>query len=220
MRMKRIFTLCISLLLLGTAAFAQVDETFQFVDAQGNVVENGATIVIDKLEEGQMNTGLAIKNTTTADAAGVMKCDISSMPNGTFQSCAFGQCLSPWNSAGQYDSYKAILSGNSQPQPILTEWIPETYGEWTCTLQLVQLNIESQSVFGIVQTKVGTEEIGYGPKITVKFVYQNPAGIDAPTASLQPTARYNLGGQKLTAAKRGLNIVRMSDGSTRKTIVK
>ena len=149
------------------------DTTFMFVDANGNQVKNGQTVVITKLEDGQMNTNLSILNTTDEDAAGVMRCDITAMPNGTFTSCAFGQCLSPWNAPGEYDSYKSIIKAGTPAQPILTEWVPDAYGEWECTFQLCTLNIVSQTMFGIVTQKAGEEIIGEGPKITIRFVYDS-----------------------------------------------
>ena len=52
-RMKRIFTM-IAGMLISCMAFAQVDQTFQFVDKDGNVVPNGTTLVINELNEDDM----------------------------------------------------------------------------------------------------------------------------------------------------------------------
>lgn len=150
------------------------DTTFEFEDAQGNRIVGGSTITITKLEDGQMNTGLYIRNASDANAAGMMRCDISAMPNGTFSSCAFGQCLTPWTKPGIYDSYKNVLQAHQAAQPILTEWVPDAYGEWECTFQLCKLNIVTQNIFGVTTEKAGNEIIAYGPMITIRFIYNAP----------------------------------------------
>ena len=150
------------------------DTTFEFEDAQGHRIVGGSTITITELEDGQMNTGLYLRNASDDNAAGMMKCDISAMPNGTFSSCAFGQCLAPWTKPGIYDSYKNVLQANQPAQPILTEWVPDAYGEWECTFQLCKLNIVTQNLFGVTTEKAGNDIIAYGPKITIRFIYKAP----------------------------------------------
>ena len=49
----------------------------------------------------------------------------------------------------------------------------------------------------------------------------DPSGIDAVgTDTKMETARYNLNGSRIAQPQRSLNIIRMSDGTVRKTIVK
>lgn len=55
------------------------------------------------------------------------------------------------------------------------------------------------------------------------IVYDGPTGINKPaatTAEVVETARYTIDGRRMTSPAKGLNIVRMSDGSVRKIITK
>ena len=55
-----------------------------------------------------------------------------------------------------------------------------------------------------------------------KIIALAPSGIEVSTVSQQPTVveRYDLSGRHLNQAKRGVNIIKMSDGTTKKVIVK
>ena len=50
----------------------------------------------------------------------------------------------------------------------------------------------------------------------------NPTRIIAPTVAQQPAVemRYDLSGRRISQPHRGVNIVKMSDGTTKKVIVK
>lgn len=173
--MKRLFTLCVSLLLLATGVYAQdeADATFQFVDAEGNTVADGSVITVTELnEEGQMVVPLFVKNMSGQKAAVSMYETIDQIPNGEWQTCAFGNCMilsetgySPKNVVP--DDYNASIQ---------TEWIPteEGYATWEATLQIHVFNIVSKSQFGVVTEVAGNEVIGYGPKVTVRFEYKKP----------------------------------------------
>lgn len=172
--MKRLFTLCMSFLLLGAVASAQeVDPTFQFVDAQGNVVPDGSTIVVNTINaEGQMIVPLFVKNASGAKAAVSMYETINAMPNGGWQTCAFGNCMQL--TASGY-SPKSIVEADYN-QSIETEWIPTAgqYATWEATLQIHVFNIDTKTVFGTTQEQAGSTIIGYGPKVTVRFEYKAP----------------------------------------------
>ena len=59
----------------------------------------------------------------------------------------------------------------------------------------------------------------YENSYTVEF---NPAGVEpVPTdASTMESARYSLGGHRLAAPEKGLNIVKYSDGTAKKIVVR
>ena len=67
--MKKRLLLVAAVAMANLAAFAQVDNTLQFVDAAGNVVENGATItgVVEHKSDplngdyDQISTGLSVR---------------------------------------------------------------------------------------------------------------------------------------------------------------
>jgi len=170
--MKKLFTLC-SAIILGLGAFAQeeLDETFQFVDDSGNIVADGTTIVINQLNgEGQMAIPLSVRNVSGEKAAVSMYETIDAMPNGTWQTCAFGNCM--MLSETGY-SPKNIMTADYEGS-IQTEWIPEEgqFATWEAKLQIHVFNIVRQSRFGVITEVAGNEVIGYGPTVTVRFEYK------------------------------------------------
>lgn len=169
--MKKLFTLCVSLLLLGTAALAQtVDETFQFVDAEGNEVTDGTVITVTEMnEEGQMVVPLYVKNVSGEKAAVSMYETIDQMPGGVWQTCAFGNCMQ-LSETGY--SPKNVVDADYNAS-IQTEWKPEAgqYATWEAKLQIHVFNIVTQTKFGVTTETVGKEIIGYGPTVTVRFEY-------------------------------------------------
>lgn len=53
-----------------------------------------------------------------------------------------------------------------------------------------------------------------------KIEIADPSGIEAVTATAEGVKHYSIDGRKLSAPQRGINIVKMSDGSTRKIFIK
>ena len=177
--MKKLFTLCMSMLLMGTA-HAQIvndeelDESFVFTDLEGNEVANGSTIVVSELnEEGQMVVPLKAKNASGEKVAVSMYEDISNMPNGEWQTCAFGNCMQLEKSGY---SPKNIMDA-AYNAGIQTEWIPAAngYATWEARLQIHIFNITKKTVFGQTTETAGDEVIGYGPTVTVRFEYKDPS---------------------------------------------
>ena len=214
------------------AAAQEVDETFQFVDAQGNVVADGTTIVVNQLsEEGQMVIPLWVKNTSEERAAVGMYETIDGIPNGTWQTCAFGNCMMLTKNGY---SPKSIVPDDYYAD-IQTEWIPQQgqYATWEATLQIHVFNIDKQKRFGVETEIVGTEVIGYGPKVTVRFEYKNASTIrgdvnqdgtvDVADISAIITVMANSVGSGFPAATtadvNGDNVVDVADISTVITIM-
>ena len=186
--MKKFFFYCMSLLMLGTlGAQAQIvtdeelDQSLVFTDLEGNEIEDGAVIVVSEVNaEGQMVIPLKTKNITGDKVAVSMYEDIRQMPNGSWQTCAFGNCMSLTSSG--YSS-KGIMDV-SHHASIETEWKPATYGTWTARLQIHIFNITKKTSFGTTIETPGNEIIGYGPTVTVRFVYKDPNAQPAETAQL------------------------------------
>ena len=173
MRMKKLFTF-MAAMLTACMAFAQADQTFQFVDKDGNVVADGSTIVVSELnEEGMMVVPLFVKNMSGEKAAVSMYETIDAMPNGQWQTCAFGNCMLLTETG--YSS-KSIV-GDDFDAGIETEWIPVAgqYATWTATLQIHVFNIMTQTKFGVTTEVAGNNVIGHGPKVNVRFEYKNPS---------------------------------------------
>ncbi len=202
---------------------AQVSGTYEFVDADGNVIPNGSTVTITQYDEfdGSMPTGISVRNTTGDYQASSLLIDISAMPQGKFQ-CCYGNCIE-WGSATAEANSTAIVTNPSSTTSIMSEWYPEEgkYASWTATIQLQERKVDTVSQFGTTHRQAG-DVVGNGPKINVRFVYADPTGIDAPEAAdkLQVVDRYNLSGQRLTHPSKGINILKLSDGRIVKTIAK
>ena len=205
--MKKIFTLMAALFALSTAWADETDNTFQFTDLEGNPVADGTVIIVNTLnEEGQMIVPLKVKNISGEKAAVSLFETIDAMPNGTWQTCAFGNCMM-LNGTGY--SAKNIIKG-TEDGDISTEWIPEKeqYASWTATLQIHVFNIVTKSVFGMVSESPGDAIIGYGPKVTVNFVYNSEsANINNTAAEAKAIEYYNVRGQRIDTPRKGLNIV-------------
>lgn len=225
MLMKRFFTLLVSVFALTATGWAQdegedLDQTFVFVDDQGNIVPDGSVITVAAInDEGQMVVPLKVKNVEGDGAAVSMYETIDALPNGGWQTCAFGNCMTL--SATGY-SAKNIISG-TDASDIQTEWMPEQgkYATWTATLQIHVFNIITKTVFGMKQEVAGEEIIGYGPKVTVNFVYNSEsAHISGTAADHQPKEYFNVRGQRIDGPQKGLNIIRLANGKTIKTINK
>ena len=173
--MKKIFTLMIALFALTTVWAEETDNTFQFTDLEGNPVADGSVITVNTLnEEGQMIVPLKVKNLSGEKAAVSMFETIDAKPNGTWQTCAFGNCMQ----LNETDySPKSIVAGDYF-DGIQTEWTPEAgkYATWEATLQIHVFNIVTTTRFGVTTESVGEEIIGYGPKVTVRFEYNDPSG--------------------------------------------
>ena len=211
--MKRIFTLMVALFALTTGWAQETDNTFQFTDMEGNPVADGAFITINTLnEEGQMVVPLMVKNISGEKAAVSMYETIDAMPNGTWQTCTFGNCM---QLAATGYSPKNIQPADYH-QDIQTEWIPEEggYGTWTATLHIHVFNIVRKVQFGQMMEAPGDNIIGYGPKVTVQFVYEDSSSIStAKNNNVADTQHYNLRGQQVSGSQKGLHIVRKADGS-------
>lgn len=224
--MKKIFTLCVSLLALGATAMAQeVDGTFCFVDDKGNVVPDGTVIEVNTLnDQGQMVIPLFTKKMVEENAAGALYEDVSAMPNGDYSTCCFGNCVGmSYLVSNDYYSSKGVVKDNTAAT-IQTEWIPEAgkYASWTATLQIRVFNIVSKTVFGITTESAGNMVIGFGPTVTVNFNYSDPASISADGVTEKPMVVecLNANGQRVSSSARGLRIVRLDNGKTIKRIVR
>ena len=171
--MKKIFTLFFALFALTTVWAAETDNAFQFTDLEGNPVADGSVITVNTLnEEGQMVVPLMVKNVSGEAAAATLFETIDAMPNGTWRTCAFGNCMTLTETGY---SPKNIVDADYNAS-IQTEWIPEAgkYSTWEATLEVHVFNIETNIQFGEFIDVVGSELIGKGPKVTVRFEYKDP----------------------------------------------
>lgn len=231
--MKKLFTLFAAVLLGSVVSFAQTDNSFQFVDAEGNVVADGTTWhVYDTEEDSQFGTiipsGLSVKNTVDSTSFCAVDYQVTQISGGAFQICFPINCTA-------HDKITDLISTDPGPmlaglvKDIETEWVirPKSSqttvtGTCTATIQLkTYREIQTGEIMGF--PIYDYELIGMGPKITIVFHNDGTAdGIDgvATENGAKVEAYYNLGGVRLGAPQKGLNIVKYTDGTTKKIVVK
>lgn len=223
--MKRVFISAIAALLcIGASAQSDLT-TLQVVDKDGNVVADGATLEFSETEDMgsyiQIPTGLSVKNTTGTDQGVGIDINLSRLDNGEF-SCCFPINCKKVPQTGEYIDYNApaILEANKTKE-IQTEWIPETYGKCTATLQFKVYSVVEKELFGVKIPEAG-ELKAYAQKITVNFEYKDPAGINDLSSdnNAKVVSRYNANGTRVSSDFKGLAIEKLSNGKTIKRIIK
>ena len=98
------------------------------------------------------------------------------------------------------------LTAKTQVPPTCGDQALDDINKWSCTLYVPQAQIDAYKA--AAQWK--------------EFFFVEPTGVQGVAVDNDATevARYNLSGARLTAPQRGINVVRMSDGSTKKVLVK
>lgn len=228
--MKKIMTLCLTMLSCLAMSAQDIDKTFEFCDKDGNIIADGSTVTYDEVEEDPdfgsitVHADLYIKNVTDEGSYAAIECVGTNMPNGNFKICFPTLCIQTGETSfvintdgGGKPDGKAITKEDG-PISLETAWLPEQYGSLDVTYQINRCEYQK------VQNPIlGEQEqlvpVATGNKITVKFVYKDPAGIKGvkDIEAKKEVARYNIGGQKIKNAQNGISIVKYSDGTTIKT---
>lgn len=210
--MKKISTFALFLLMGVMSAWSQTDNTFRFVDKDGKEVPDGTELTITEAEDDgwggvMMKTGLYIKSNQSGTVYGSMAYEIIELSSGAFQVC-FPENCTQLSSVGANET----PAGAVKTEDIQAEWLPEAYGTAKVTLQ--PKTYKYNSVTG------KTTFVGDGPKVTINFIYKDPAGIAGADADgAQEVGRYALDGRKLTQPQHGINIIKTNDGKTRKVFI-
>ncbi len=219
-KFKFVLLFAVSVFALTASAQDEIDNTLQFVDEQGNVIENGATLTRTELTDNgytdpYISTGLYVKNTTDGMVGVSMDLTISQMENGVLSFCFPRNCTN-YKTTGSDTSENGYLEAN-ELHDLFTEFIPTSYGTCVATFKLRIMDFED-SMLGPTNYTFKA----YGPEVTVNFVYADPTGINTAETSSEKEiiGRYTLQGQKISSAQKGVNIIKYADGTTVKTIVK
>lgn len=214
-------------LMAFTTVYAQEEEevetdltTLQFVDADGNVIADGATVNFAPTDPKETPVGFEIKpgifveNLTDEPVYTAAQVNITAMSSGSL-SCCF-----PMNCYNSYE-LEEFTTEPSEPikakakHPLNTEWYAEEYGSCTASFQL---KIYTFAPGQLKPTKVLRAN---GPKITVNFIYNNPASINGVSNDgAKAVAFYNANGQQINNLQKGLNFIKYSNGKTVKTVIK
>jgi len=165
--MKKIVTSLLFALTLAALPVSgqDIDESFVFVDSEGNVIENEAVVVRNNVElydetSEVIYSGISVKNTNgSADYLKVVY-KIERIDNGTYQICFPSTC----NAKAEVGSYEtAVGQLMSETQNIQSEWFPEADGECVVTLTIELFN--KQGLFPPTYVHKA-----WGPTLTLRFV--------------------------------------------------
>lgn len=211
-------------LMAFTTVYAQEEEevetdltTLQFVDADGNVIADGATLIINPTDvedapEVEIKSGLYVKNTTEEDVYASAFVNIKSMDNGRLQCCFPGSCYAKME-VGDFTTKPDTPVAAGKTRSFEAEWFPEGYG--SCTTDFQIKIFEEKLAPGQKVLKAN------GPKVTVTFIYSDPASINGVSNDgAKPVAFYNANGQQINNLQKGLNFIKYSNGKTVKTVIK
>ncbi len=229
--MKKSLLLFLVSVFIGGTAVAQTDNTLQFVDKNGNVVADGATVNGEleyvyggspELSYWQVSSGLYVKNNASTATGVNVEGFISQIDNGGFQNCFPGACDAQLTQSGRFEGKASEIPANGKV-PFKNEWFPANneYGKCVVEFKLHVMDIETvETAYGPIVSYVFR---AYGPSVTVNFVYdETSAGINDVDATKENkiVARYSLNGQRLSAPQKGINIVKYENGKTAKILVK
>mgnify|MGYP001789744362 FL=1 len=150
------------------AAQAQVDQTLQFVDKDGKVVENGAELNLTEVEapwgDDQIVLPLSVKNTKNKTAGVRLIFNVMQIDNGAIPVCFTSECTSK-SEAKEYIKKTGTLEAGEVTE-MATEWLPTAKGNCIVTFQLQYFE----------QTTMGEPTYKNGPKIKATFDY-NPTSV-------------------------------------------
>lgn len=211
-----------AMLCLGTVNVAaqdeeELDESFIFVDKEGNEIADGSTVtfvggkpnpITGKI---QVDVEVSVKNTLPSAEYCSLHIVTKSLPSGSIESCFPINCTS--NIPADYESDSGLLF-SGETRGLITEWIVEdgNYGTATLTLQLRHMEKFNKEYI----------PVGEGPTINVNLIYADPAAIDGIEGNdnTRIVARYNANGQIVKSPVKGVNILKLSNGKVVKVIEK
>ena len=144
-----------------------IDESYLFVDEEGEIIEHGSTIIRNVAEVGEDGTVIIKSGLYVFNMDGVptdylkVHYTIERIDNGTFQIC-FPITCNMQNVVGQYETAAGQLMMDLQD--LQSEWFPVSDGMCTVSISLEILNrVGSFPNFSY-------EHKADGPTVTLKFV--------------------------------------------------
>ena len=211
-----------AMLCLGTVNVAaqdeeELDESFIFVDEEGNEIADGSTVTfVGKPHPftgkvSQVDVEVSVKNTLPSAEYCSLHIVTKSLPSGSITSCFPSLCTN--NIPDDYESDSGSLF-SGETRGLQTEWYVEdgNYGTATLTLQLRHMEKFNKTYI----------PVGEGPTINVNLIYSDPAAIDGIEGNdnTRIVARYNVNGQIVKSPVKGVNILKLSNGKVVKVIEK
>ena len=222
--MKKIL-LTLSMFVAALTINAQaIDNSYSFTDENGNVLPDGATVYpileVDKDFAAELEVEvyahsdlggkeLKIKN-NLSETGKAMKLivEVTKIDEGFELSYCF-----PTNCyiAKETGTYQTDIESNFGAGAIKAAGVhigTSNYGECIATIKVDILDSNG-------------EHVAYGPSATMHFYLPSPTSIDGiTTTKATEVARYSADGKLLSKPVKGLNIIKMSDGTTVKKLEK
>ena len=217
--------LLVAAAMFTTASYAQVDQTFSFVDKDGKEVKSGTVITVNTVEEDPLtgedmiSTGLYVKNNTKEKQGVGAFFNIKKMDNGKFQICFPMLCSDAITATGM-DRTKGGTMNAGQVKTLGAEWFPKADGVCEVEFKLEYYTINKG--FGGMESleRMEEEDLDFPmPSVTVNFVKGATAinGIK-DGENVEVTGIYDATGKQIQTTQKGLNIVKLSNGKTVKIV--
>lgn len=221
----KILAVAVALTFGAVSVNAQKDKTFSFIDAAGNEVADGSTVIFYAEKKNkvagidvfgytiQADFALKVKNNTNSAAEATLHVVAPENPtHGIVQICFPGVC--DHHTKGEFTTNSVPMAGNA---------VKELHSEWVFAMYTPGSKDNFESEYGTEDVSItlmnGSKA---GPTVNIHSVYADPTGItDIESAdNATEVARYDLNGRKLTAPQKGLNIIKLSNGKTVKKLIK
>ena len=187
----------------------------------GNSIPNMPMEIIKLLDggaEGRIIAGINITNSA---------CVVECVKNGNGVAQKFAQ--GSW--------FKVIFTGTKADKSTasvdyyLADYRSENEADWTCLTDWAWLDLSSLGKVVSLSISFDGTDKSYGYLNTSTYVCIDNVGCEKNTSTgiaankwnsveLREVARYTIDGKRISAPQKGINIIRMSDGSTRKVVVK
>lgn len=227
--MRKVFTLALSLLTGSLFVNAQTDNTFSFIDAEGNVIENGTTIKCTNIEDDMfygpvIHSGISVKKNVEGSVYARVDYTITEITEGTAYQMCFVNCKSPNLNAGSYTSAVSPMMGDTEP--FMDEWILDAnynpFGDNpVANVKPGSLMVITYTVKKLADANDNSDGIA-GPSITVEFTNEDVTSISGTVSEENGSivAYYSLDGRKMTSPRKGVNIIKYANGKTAKKVIR
>ena len=206
--MKKFFTFFFCSLWMTMTASAQGNDTgYAFADKEGNIFTESTLTRTTFEDDGWgsiiIPSNLYIKNVNANEGTTIaIQANITKIDNGDVQLCFPVNCVS-YSNLGFQQKTEDVAIAPGEVKSLQTEWLPSEQGECTVVYTAFVYN--------------GPFEKGTFA-ITINYQY-NTAGIsNARIVNDSTKSAYDLSGRQLIKMRRGLNIIRMADGTMRKVM--
>lgn len=216
--------LLIAAAMFTTASYAQVDETFSFVDKNGKEIPSGTVWTANHVEDDPFGEGemvvdeVYVKNNTNERQGVGAFVNIKKIDSGNYQICFPENCKSGITGGMTRTEAGTLKAG--QVKELKSEWYPKSDGVCEVYVKLEYYNINTNK-WGLESLeRVDDEDLDNPmPSITIHFVKGATAinGIK-DGQNVEVIGIYDATGKQIQTTQKGLNIVKLSNGKTVKIV--